>query len=88
VTRARVQVRGRVQGVFFRAEARARAESLGVAGWIRNLPDGRVEAVFEGEDEHVESMVEWCRRGPAGAKVEEVDVERQERVGETGFRVR
>ena len=88
MTRARVQVRGRVQGVFFRAEARARAESLGVAGWIRNLPDGRVEAVFEGEDEHVESMVEWCRRGPAGAKVEEVDVERQERVGETGFRVR
>jgi len=88
VTRARVQVRGRVQGVFFRAEARARAESLGVAGWIRNLPDGRVEAVFEGEDEHVESMVEWCRRGPAGAKVEEVDVERQEPVGETGFRVR
>ncbi|HXZ56688.1 MAG TPA: acylphosphatase [Gaiellaceae bacterium] len=88
MTRARVQVRGRVQGVFFRAEARARAESLGVAGWIRNLPDGRVEAVFEGEDEHVESMVEWCRRGPAGAKVEEVDVERQEPVGETGFRVR
>jgi len=88
VTRARVQVRGRVQGVFFRAEARARAESLGVAGWIRNLPDGRVEAVFEGEDEHVDSMVEWCRRGPAGAEVEEVDVERQEPVGETGFRVR
>ena len=88
MTRARVQVRGRVQGVFFRAEARARAESLGVAGWIRNLPDGRVEAVFEGEDEHVDSMVEWCRRGPAGAEVEEVDVERQEPVGETGFRVR
>ena len=88
MTRARVQVRGRVQGVFFRAEARARAESLGVAGWIRNLPDGRVEAVFEGEDEHVDSMVKWCRRGPAGAEVEEVDVERQEPVGETGFRVR
>jgi len=88
VTRARVQVRGRVQGVFFRAEARARAESLGVAGWIRNLPDGRVEAVFEGEDEHVESMVEWCRRGPTGAQVEEVGVEREEPAGETGFRVR
>ena len=86
--RARVQVRGRVQGVFFRAEARARAESLGVAGWIRNLPDGRVEAVFEGADEHVESMVDWCRRGPAGAEVEEVDVEREAPVGETGFRVR
>jgi len=77
-----------VQGVFFRAEARARAESLGVAGWIRNLPDGSVEAVFEGEDERVESMVEWCRRGPAGAEVEAVDVEREEPVGEAGFRVR
>jgi acylphosphatase len=88
VMRVRVQVRGRVQGVFFRAEARARAESLGVAGWIRNLPDGRVEAVYEGEDEQVESMVEWCRRGPAGAEVEAVDVEREEPVGETGFRVR
>jgi len=88
VTRVRVRVRGRVQGVFFRAEARARAESLGLAGWVRNLPDGRVEAVFEGEDDRVESMVEWCRRGPAGAGVEAVDVEREEPVGETGFRVR
>lgn len=88
MTRARVQVRGRVQGVFFRAEARARAESLGVAGWIRNLPDGGVEAAFEGEDDSVDSMVEWCRRGPAGAEVEAVDVEREEPVGETGFRVR
>jgi acylphosphatase len=88
VTRVRVRVRGRVQGVFFRAEARARAESLGLAGWVRNLPDGRVEAVFEGEDDRVESMVEWCRRGPAGAEVEAVDVEREEPVGETGFRVR
>jgi acylphosphatase len=77
-----------VQGVFFRAEARARAEPLGLAGWIRNLPDGRVEAVFEGEDERVESMVEWCRRGPAGAEVEAVEVVREEPVGETGFRVR
>ena len=88
MTRVRVQVRGRVQGVFFRAEARARAESLGVAGWIRNLPDGSVEAVFEGEDERVESMVGWCRRGPTGAEVEAVDVEREEPVGEAGFRVR
>jgi len=88
VTRVRIQVRGRVQGVFFRAEARARAESLGVAGWIRNLPDGSVEAVFEGENERVESMVGWCRRGPTGAEVEAVGVEREEPVGETGFRVR
>jgi acylphosphatase len=88
VTRVRVRVRGRVQGVFFRAEARDRAESLGVAGWIGNLPDGSVEAVFEGEDERVASMVDWCRRGPAGAEVEEVEVVREEPAGETGFSVR
>ncbi|MGZ4257799.1 MAG: acylphosphatase [Gaiellaceae bacterium] len=88
MTRVHVLVRGRVQGVFFRAEARGRAESLGVAGWVRNLPDGSVEAVFEGEAARVESMVDWCRRGPAGAEVEAVDVEHEEPAGETGFRVR
>jgi acylphosphatase len=87
VTRVRVRVRGRVQGVFFRAEAHARAESLGVAGWIRNAADGSVEAVFEGDDEQVESMVEWCRRGPSGARVDEIEVVGEEPVGETGFRV-
>jgi acylphosphatase len=88
LTRVRVRIRGRVQGVFFRAEARARAESLGVAGWIRNAGDGSVEAVFEGNDGQVESMVEWCRRGPAGARVEEVEVGREEPAGEIGFQVR
>jgi acylphosphatase len=87
LTRVRVRIWGRVQGVFFRAEARARAESLGVAGWIRNA-DESVEAVFEGDDEQVESMVEWCRRGPAGARVEEVEVGREEPAGEIGFQVR
>jgi acylphosphatase len=84
----RVRVRGRVQGVFFRAEARARAESLGLAGWVRNAPDGSVEAVFEGEPERVESMVEWCRRGPDGAIVDDVEAGPEEPVGESGFRVR
>jgi acylphosphatase len=88
LTRVRVRVRGRVQGVFFRAEARARAESLGVAGWVRNADDGSVEAVFEGADEQVESLLEWCRRGPAGALVEEVEAVREEPAGETGFQVR
>ena len=87
MTRAHVRVRGRVQAVFFRAEARARAASLGLAGWVRNADDGSVEAAFEGEPEKVESMVEWCRRGPAGAQVEEVEVEYEEPVGEIGFRV-
>jgi acylphosphatase len=88
LTRVHVHIRGRVQGVFFRAEARARAESLGVAGWIRNADDGRVEAVFEGADEQVESLLEWCRRGPAGARVEEVEAVREEPAGEIGFQVR
>jgi acylphosphatase len=83
-----VHIRGRVQGVFFRAEARARAESLGVAGWIRNADDGSVEAVLEGADEPVESLLEWCRRGPAGALVEEVEAVREEPAGETGFQVK
>jgi len=83
-----MRVRGRVQGVFFRAEARARAESLGVAGWIRNAEDGSVEAVLEGDHEQVESLLAWCRRGPAGARVDEVEAVREEPAGETGFQVR
>ena len=86
--RVRVRIRGRVQGVFFRADARARAESLGVAGWIRNAPDGIVEAVFEGEPERVDSMIDWCRRGPAGAQVEDVEAVGEDPVGERGFSVR
>jgi acylphosphatase len=77
-----------VQGVFFRAETRVRAESLGLTGWVRNAPDGAVEAVFEGDPERVESMVEWCRRGPSGARVDELDVIPEEPTGEAGFRVR
>jgi acylphosphatase len=86
--RVRVLVRGRVQGVFFRAEARARAESLGLAGSVQNLPDGSVEAVFEGEADRVDSMVDWCRRGPAGASVEDMEVSPEEPTGKHGFDVR
>jgi acylphosphatase len=85
--RARARVRGRVQGVFFRAEAQARARSLGISGWVRNAADGSVDAVFEGDSEQVESMIEWCRRGPRGASVDGVDVDYQEPTGESGFRV-
>ena len=88
MTRARVRIKGHVQGVFFRAEARARAESLGLAGWIRNAEDGSVEAVFEGDEERVRSMVDWCGRGPSGARVDDVEVEAEEPTGETGFSVR
>jgi acylphosphatase len=88
MTRARVRIQGRVQGVFFRAEARARAESLGLAGWIRNAEDGSVEAVFEGDEQRVRSMVDWCRRGPSGARVDDVEVEPEDPTGEAGFDVR
>ena len=67
-------VRGRVQGVFFRAETRTRATSLGLGGWVRNNADGSVEAAFEGDRDRVESMIEWCRRGPPHAYVEDVEV--------------
>jgi acylphosphatase len=59
-----------------------------VAGWVRNEPDGTVQAVFEGDDDRVESMVEWCRRGPSGARVEDVDVAWAEPQGEEGFAIR
>jgi acylphosphatase len=76
-----------VQGVFFRSDTRQRAQSLGLAGWVRNISDGTVEAVFEGDRERVESMVEWCRRGPSGALVEDVEVTWAEPQGEAGFSV-
>lgn len=86
--RARVRVAGRVQGVGFRYSAQERARSLDLGGWVRNLPDGGVEAVFEGEDERVDSMVEWCRRGPRGAVVTDVETRWEQPAGEAGFDVR
>ena len=77
-----------MQGVYFRAEARDRARSLGLAGWVRNNPDATVEAVFEGPRERVDSMVDWSRRGPRGANVTAVDVRWEEPSGEQGFSVR
>jgi acylphosphatase len=82
-----VVVRGRVQGVFFRDSTSRRAEAAGVAGWVRNTPEGEVEAVFEGEVEAVDSMVEFCRRGPSRAEVTDVEVFEEDPEGLTGFRV-
>jgi acylphosphatase len=73
--------------VFFRAEVRDRASSLGLGGWVRNNRDGSVEAVFEGERDRVESMVAWCRKGPPHAKVEDVQVAWEDPRGESGFTV-
>jgi acylphosphatase len=86
--RAHVFVSGQVQGVFFRAETSRLARSRGVAGWVRNLPDGRVEAVFEGPKWVVESMLDWVRTGPRGAAVTSVDVSWEDPGTERGFRVR
>jgi acylphosphatase len=77
-----------VQGVFFRYETRERARARGLAGWVRNLPDGRVEAVFEGPERDVDGMVEWCRNGPRGASVTDVESIAEEPEGLQGFDVR
>jgi len=74
VTRADLLISGRVQGVFYRASAQQEAMRLGLAGEIRNLPDGRVEAVVEGPKERIEEFIEWCKRGPPAAEVEHVRV--------------
>jgi acylphosphatase len=88
VIRRRIIVHGRVQGVFFRDTTRRVARSRGLGGWVRNTPDGTVEAVFEGEEEAVESMVRWCREGPRGAVVERVEVIDEEPEGLAEFRIR
>jgi len=72
--RVHVFVTGKVQGVFFRSSTKNKADELDLTGWVRNLLDGRVEAVFEGEEEKVEKMVEWCRKGPEYARVTGVEV--------------
>ena len=72
--RAHIFVNGIVQGVFFRSETRGQALRHNITGWVRNLSDGRVEAIFEGEKERVSSLIEFCRRGPPGARVTRVVV--------------
>ena len=83
----RVNVSGRVQGVFYRATCARLAREKGLAGSVRNRPDGGVEAVFEGSPDAVEEMVAWCREGPELARVDEVEVREEEPEAETGFRV-
>ena len=86
--RRRVLISGRVQGVGFRAACRRAALDAHASGWVRNLPDNRVEAVFEGEAEDVEQMLAWCRRGPTYATVTSVEVSEEEPRNENGFLVR
>lgn len=86
--RAHVYISGLVQGVFFRAWTEDEAAKRGIEGWVRNLPDGRVEAVFEGEKESVEEMIRLCWQGPPSARVSNVEVRWEECQGERGFRIK
>jgi acylphosphatase len=87
--RVRVRISGLVQGVGFRWAVEDEAQAEGVTGWVRNLPDGRVEAVFEGDEVPVRRVVEFCRRGPARARVDDVEEVREEYSGEfEGFSIR
>jgi acylphosphatase len=87
--RAHVRISGQVQGVFFRDSTRQKAVELNLTGWVRNLPDGRVEAVFEGPSERVREILRWCEEGPRHATVEEVDADIEDASGDlSGFEVR
>ncbi len=87
--RAHVHVSGRVQGVFFRDAASQKARELGLSGWVRNLPDGRVEALFEGPPEKVRQAVQWCESGTPESEVENVDADFEAARGDlTSFEVR
>jgi acylphosphatase len=80
--RAHVIIKGRVQGVYFRYATREEANMRGVKGWVRNMSDGRVEAVFEGDKDKVDEMIDYCHFGPPVAKVSSVEVRREDYTGE------
>lgn len=87
--RVHLYVSGRVQGVFYRSNTQRKALELGLKGWVRNLPDGRVEAVVEGEENEVDRLIRWCEKGPPRAVVANLDVKRGPATGEfETFRVR
>lgn len=86
--RVHLIIEGLVQGVWFRESAKRKALSLGVCGWVRNLPDGTVEVVAEGEEDKVRELVKWCHKGPPAAKVTNVRAKEEEYIGEfDDFRV-
>jgi acylphosphatase len=85
--RRHIVVSGRVQGVGFRWSCKDQADRLGIAGWVRNQPNGTVEVVAEGEDRSVNQMVGWCRRGPRHALVTDVEVSTEQPLGEPEFNI-
>jgi len=88
MNRAHLFISGFVQGVGFRANTARQARLLSLFGWVRNLPDGQVEAVFEGPEDKIKKMVDWCRQGPILAKVKTVEVSWEKPEGLSGFEVR
>ncbi len=87
--RVHILISGEVQGVFFRSNTRDFANGLGLKGWVRNLTDGRVEVVAEGEKSLLERLIEFCRKGPPGARVENIEIEWEENKDEfEGFDIR
>ncbi|RME66160.1 MAG: acylphosphatase [Nitrospirae bacterium] len=89
VKRAHLWIEGRVQGVFYRAWTRQMATGLGLKGWVKNLPDGRVEAVFEGPEEKVQEAIKHCWQGPPAARVTDIDIQWEEPEGDyKGFEIR
>lgn len=86
-TRAHVFISGKVQGVGYRFSTLEAALNVGVNGWVKNLPDGRVEAVFEGSKEAIEKMINWCKNGPSSAIVKDVTVAYEKPLGIQGFEI-
>ncbi len=83
-----VYIKGKVQGVFFRANTKEQAEKLNVQGWVRNMRDGRVEALFEGDPDAVDAMISWCHNGPELSFVEEVTVQQISSSGCSDFKIK
>ena len=82
-----VFISGQVQGVFFRAHTKEKAEELNLAGWVKNLPDGRVEAVFEGEQDQINKMLVWCYQGSPTSQVDQVDIRNEKPQSLKGFKI-
>ncbi len=82
IARLHVVIEGNVQGVFFRASTREESCKLGLTGWVKNCPDGRVEAIFEGDTDKIDQMIQWYKKGPPGATVSNVETVREQATGE------
>ena len=84
-----ILISGKVQGVWFRANTRQKAEQLNIKGWVRNTSDGKVEAIFEGKQDNIKEMLDWCRQGPPLAKVEDIKIEdKTQSKGYDGFTIK